>query len=76
MNREKRGGHNRKVTPAQRDELLQTYAEQGQEAAAELSARYGVGPNYARRLASEQGYRPRYVSTGTLRTRNTAEASA
>lgn len=67
-----RGGHNRKITAAQRAELLRVYLADGQGGAAELAQSYGVAPDYARKLASASGIRPRYVATGTLRN---AEAS-
>lgn len=62
------GGHNRKITAGQRAELLSVYLADGQAAAADLAKVYGVGPDYARKLASASGIRPRYVATGTLRT--------
>jgi hypothetical protein len=69
---ERRGGQplsegRRKVTPAQREELLQVYLTSGQVAAEVLAKRYGVGKNYAAKLASERCYRPLYKPTPTNR---------
>lgn len=64
---ERRGGANRKITPQDREALLALYLTHGQDAAAARAATLGVGPNYARKLASERSLRPRYVPTGSLR---------
>jgi hypothetical protein len=62
-----RGGAGRKITPQQREALLALYLAHGHDAAAAHAATLGVGPNYARKLASERNYRPLYVATGSLR---------
>ena len=50
-----------KITPAQRDELVKLYFEQGRHAAAELSVKYGVSPKYASSIAASMGMgRPRW----------------
>lgn len=64
---ERRGGAGRKISAQDREALLELYLTHGQAAAAAYAAVLGVGANYARKLASERNYPPRYVPTGSLR---------
>lgn len=61
------GGHNRKITAEQRDELVSVYLESGQVAAEVLAARYGVCPKYAAKTANARGYKPLYKPVPTNR---------
>lgn len=64
--------HNTKVSALQREEILLVHLTEGVEAGSAISRKYGLGPNYARKLASERGYKPVVIPTGTLRTGETA----
>lgn len=46
---------NRKVTPAQRDELMRIYFAEGPAAAVALCLKFGVARTYAAKQASEMG---------------------
>jgi hypothetical protein len=68
----KRGGHNRKITAATRKKILRTHLLDGAEAGSALAASHGLSPNYARKLASERGYRPLLIPAGSTRVRELA----
>ena len=53
------GARYRKVTAAQRHQLLQVYLHMGQDVAAELCVEYGVSPNYAYSYAQSLALIPR-----------------
>lgn len=62
-----RGGHNRKITSEQREEILRVFLAHGDETASALAIQFGLHPNYARKLASERGYLPFRNRAGSLR---------
>lgn len=62
------GGHNRKITTEQRDEILRLFLTEGIDRAQAVATKHGLGLNYVRKLASERGYRPSQIIAGTLRT--------
>jgi hypothetical protein len=53
-----RGGHNRKVTPQQRAELLRLHLAKDQEGARSLALQLGLDRDYAAAHASQLGYKP------------------
>jgi hypothetical protein len=60
-----RGGHNRKVTPAQRDDLLRLHLAGDREAATALALQIGLHPNYAMTYANRMGHKPIHKPTPT-----------
>lgn len=61
------GGHNRKITSEQREEVLRVYLDDAR-AGEQLSLKHGLCRDYARKLACARGMRPVIVPTGSLRT--------
>ena len=55
-----RGGHNRKITKEQRDEVLRVFLSDGPAAAVVLTASLGLSAKYAHKLAAERGFAYRY----------------
>lgn len=53
-----RGGHNRKVTPAQRAELLRLHLAGDREGAIALALSLGLDRDYAATYASQLRYKP------------------
>ena len=62
-----RGGHNRIISHDEREEILRVFLTEGDEAAAKMALHYRLNAKYGRKLASERGYAPLQVPTGTLR---------
>ncbi len=56
--KDRRGGHNRKITSEQREEILRLFFAEGEPAAMALATSHGLSPLYARKLASERGMLP------------------
>jgi hypothetical protein len=62
-----RGGHNRRITTEQREEILRVFLTYGDTAASVIASHHGLSRDYARKLACDRGYRPIKVWAGTLR---------
>ena len=62
-----RGGHNRRISSDQREEILRVFLTEGDDAAAAMALRYRLNAKYGRKLACERGYAPLQVPAGTLR---------
>lgn len=63
-----RGGHNRRITHDQREEILRVFLTEGDDAAAAMALHYRLSAKYGRKLACERGYRPIRFPAGSLRT--------